>query len=135
MKAIGTLSFVLLAGLAACGGARLVVGSRPGSGETGLAVYYADALHGRPTASGEPYDKGALTAAHRALAFGTRVRVTRLDDRRSVVVRINDRGPFGDCRRVIDLSRAAAERIDMLRAGVVEVRVEIVSVPDGGRSE
>jgi rare lipoprotein A len=118
-----------LAAAAGCGGARLDARSQPGGEETGLAVYYADSLHGRPTASGEPYDKGALTAAHRKLTFGTKVRVTRLDDRKSVVVRINDRGPFGDSRRIIDLSRAAAERIGMTRAGVVEVRVEIVSVP------
>jgi len=114
---------------AACGGARLNARSGPGDHQTGMAVYYADSLHGRPTASGEPYDKEALTAAHRELPFGTLVRVTRLDNRRSVVVRINDRGPFRDERRIIDLSRAAAERIDMIRAGVVEVRVEVVSGP------
>jgi len=116
--------------IAACGGARLDARSEPGGSETGLAVYYADSLHGRPTASGEPYDKQALTAAHRKLPLGTRVRVTALSNRKSVVVRINDRGPFGDSRRIIDLSRGAAERLDMIRAGVVEVRVEIVSKPE-----
>jgi rare lipoprotein A len=130
MRALFPIALPLAAALAACGGARLDARSAPGEAETGLAVYYADSLHGRSTASGEAYDKAALTAAHRELPFGTKVRVTRLDDRRSVVVRINDRGPFGDSRRIIDLSRAAAERIDMLRAGVVEVRVEIVSKPD-----
>jgi rare lipoprotein A len=122
--------FLFVAALAACGGGRLDAHSRPGAGETGLAVFYSDSLDGRPTASGEPYDRGALSAAHRGLPFGTKVRVTRLDDRRSVVVRINDRGPFGDSRRIIDLSRAAAERIGMIRDGVVEVRVEIVSAAD-----
>ena len=92
----------------------------------GKAAYYSDALAGRPTASGEPYDPRALTAAHRKLPFGTRVRVVRPSSGRSVVVTINDRGPFGDERRILDLSRAAAERLDMIRAGVVDVRAEIL---------
>jgi rare lipoprotein A len=130
MRPLFALSPALALALAACGGVRLDARSSPGSVETGLAVYYADSLHGRPTASSEPYDRDALTAAHRELPFGTGGRVTRLDDRRSVVVIVNDRGPFGDRRRVIDLSRAAAERIDMLGAGVVEVRIEVLSIPD-----
>lgn len=97
----------------------------------GRASYYADSLAGNPTASGEPYDPAKLTAASRDLPFGTRVRVVRMDDGRSVVVRINDRGPFNDRSRIVDLSRAAAERIGMIRAGVVEVRVEVLSVPEG----
>jgi rare lipoprotein A len=101
----------------------------PGAVETGLAAYYADRLHGRKTASGVPYDKNALTAAHRTLPFGTIVEVTSLANRRTVRVEINDRGPFGDRDRIIDLSRAAAERIDMLGAGVTEVRVEVVESP------
>ena len=75
------------------------------------------------TASGERFDQHALTAAHRSLPFGTRVRVTNLNNERSVVLRINDRGPFVR-GRIIDVSRAAAVRLDMLRAGVVPVRVE-----------
>ncbi|MGD9331102.1 MAG: septal ring lytic transglycosylase RlpA family protein [Desulfobacterales bacterium] len=90
--------------------------------EVGLASYYADRFHGRPTANGERYDRNALTAAHRYLPFGTRVQVTRLDNGKTVAVRINDRGPFV-AGRVIDLSRAAAQRIGMLRKGVVRVRV------------
>ena len=101
-----------------------------GDFDEGLAAYYADALHGRPTASGEPYDKSALTAAHKSLPFGTVVRVTSFTNRRSVEVRINDRGPFKGRHRIIDLSRAAAERLDMIRAGVIGVRIEIVSKPD-----
>ncbi|MEQ8893103.1 MAG: septal ring lytic transglycosylase RlpA family protein, partial [Sandaracinaceae bacterium] len=89
--------------------------------------YYSDALAGRSTASGEPYDPGELTAATRDLPFDTRVRVTRVDTGESVVVRVNDRGPFGDRRRIIDLSRAAAERLHMIREGVIEVRVEILA--------
>jgi rare lipoprotein A len=91
--------------------------------EIGLASYYADRFHGRPTASGEPYDRRALTAAHRRLPFGSVVQVTHLENGRSVVVRINDRGPFVK-GRVIDLSRAAAEKLGMLRAGVVRVQVK-----------
>lgn len=107
-------------------GATLGGGSGAGDHEIGLAVYYSDSLHGRKTASGEPYDKNKLTAAHKKLPLGTIVNVTNLSNRRSVQVKINDRGPFGDSRRIIDLSRAAAERLDMIKAGVVEVRVEIV---------
>jgi len=91
--------------------------------ESGKATYYADSLAGRRTASGERYDPRALTAAHKTLAFGTMVKVVRADDGREVVVRINDRGPFAGDDRVIDLSRAAAEQLGMIRAGVVPVRV------------
>ncbi len=89
----------------------------------GKASYYSSRHHGRRTASGERFDMHALTAAHRSLPFGSRVRVTNLNTRRSVVVRINDRGPYGR-GRIIDLSRAAAERLGMLRSGVAPVRVE-----------
>lgn len=91
----------------------------------GKASYYADKFHGRSTASGEKYDKRKLTAAHRNLPFGTRVRVRNLKNNRSVIVRINDRGPFVK-GRIVDLSRAAAERIDMVRDGVVSVKVEVL---------
>ena len=83
---------------------------------------------GRHTASGTPYDPAALTAAHRSLPFGTLVRVTRLDTGRSVTVVINDRGPFGNARRVIDLSHSAAAQLGMLGAGVVPVQIEVVAV-------
>jgi len=92
----------------------------------GRASYYGDYHHGRKTASGERFDMHELTAAHRTLPFGTRVRVTNLTNGRSVVVRINDRGPFGRKRRIIDLSKAAARKLHMLRAGVVPVQVEIL---------
>lgn len=98
----------------------------PVRSEQGLASYYADSLAGNRTASGERYDPRALTAANRTLPFGTKVRVTREDNGRSVIVRINDRGPFGKKKRIIDVSRAAAETLDMIRAGVVRVRIEIV---------
>ncbi len=89
----------------------------------GKASYYGAKHHGKRTASGERFNQHALTAAHRTLPFGTRVKVTNLNNDRSVVVRINDRGPHIR-GRIIDLSREAADRLGMLRAGVVRVRVE-----------
>ncbi|PAU64493.1 hypothetical protein BZL41_09890 [Pseudomonas sp. PIC25] len=89
----------------------------------GKASYYGSRHHGRRTASGERFDQNALTAAHRTLPFGTRVRVTNLNNARTVVVRINDRGPYGR-GRIIDLSFKAAQQLDMIRTGVVPVRVE-----------
>jgi rare lipoprotein A len=96
-----------------------------GSTEEGLASYYADSLAGNATASGEPYDPRALTAAHRTLPLGTFVEVTREDGRR-VVVRINDRGPFGHKKRILDLSRRAAEELGIVRAGVARVTLRVV---------
>lgn len=93
--------------------------------QSGEASYYADKFHGRQTASGEIYDHYKLTAAHRTLAFGTRVKVTNLVNDLSVIVVINDRGPFKR-GRIIDLSYAAARRIDMLRQGVVDVSIEVL---------
>lgn len=96
--------------------------------ERGQASWYGDRFHGKKTASGERFDMRALTAAHRHLPFGARVRVTNLENGRSVVVRINDRGPYGR-GRIIDVSKAAAERLGMLRAGVVRVTVEVLTLP------
>lgn len=115
-------NYTLLGALALLTGCSTFGGGAGGS-ETGKASYYGDRHHGQRTASGERFDQNALTAAHRTLPFGTRVRVTNLNNERSVVLRINDRGPFVR-GRVIDVSRAAAVRLDMLRAGVVPVRVE-----------
>lgn len=91
----------------------------------GRASWYADALAGRATASGERYDPTTLIAAHRALPFGTRLRVMNLDNGRVVEVRVVDRGPFV-AGRVIDLSRRAAEQIGMIRAGHARVRIEVL---------
>jgi rare lipoprotein A len=93
----------------------------------GEASYYSDRLAGHKTASGERYRPALLTAAHRTLPLGTVLRVTRSDGKRTVIVRINDRGPFGSNRRILDLSRAAFERLGRLRAGVLEVRAEVVA--------
>jgi rare lipoprotein A len=89
-----------------------------------MASYYGEKFRGRPTASGEIFDPDQMTAAHKTLAFGTVVKVTRVDNGKSVTVRINDRGPFVE-GRIIDLAEAAARKIDMIAAGVVKVRVEV----------
>lgn len=119
----GLQTWALLGALALLGGCSTFGGAGSGASETGEASYYGDRHHGKKTASGERFDQRALTAAHRTLPFGTQVRVTNLNNERSVVVRINDRGPFVR-GRIIDVSRAAAERLDMLRSGVVPVRIE-----------
>lgn len=89
----------------------------------GNASYYSSRLHGRRTASGEPYDQTALTAAHPDLPFGTIVCVTNTRNGQSVAVRINDRGPYTG-GRIIDLSRRAARDLGMINAGSARVRVE-----------
>ncbi|MGB3532975.1 MAG: septal ring lytic transglycosylase RlpA family protein [Microcoleaceae cyanobacterium] len=92
----------------------------------GLASWYGPGFHGAQTASGEYFNQNDLTAAHRSLPFGTKVRVTNVNNGRSVVVRINDRGPFTG-GRVIDLSAAAAQAIGMISSGVARVEVEVLS--------
>ncbi|MBC3300595.1 septal ring lytic transglycosylase RlpA family protein [Pseudomonas sp. SWRI18] len=97
-----------------------------GYDETGTASYYGAKHHGKRTASGEPFNQNALTAAHRRLPFGTQVKVTNLNNDKSVVVRINDRGPHTR-GRLIDLSRKAAEQLGMLGSGTARVRVQAMS--------
>jgi rare lipoprotein A len=93
--------------------------------EEGDASYYADSLHGNKTASGEPYDKDAMTAAHRTLPFGTKVKVTYLRTGKSVELVINDRGPHAD-NRIIDVSGAAAQALGLTDDGEGRVRVEVL---------
>jgi len=93
--------------------------------ERGQASFYGGKYHGRKTASGEIFDKNALTAAHQWLAFGTRVRVTSLENKKNVVVRINDRFP-GTKGRLIDLSEGAFLRLSPLAKGVIPVQVEVL---------
>lgn len=93
--------------------------------ETGKASYYADVFQNRKTANGERYRHDVLTAAHRTVPFGTRVRVTNLDNGKSVVVRINDRGPFVR-GRVIDLSKSAFSSIGRLSDGLLDVRIQVL---------
>ncbi|ROM00783.1 hypothetical protein BK640_16785, partial [Pseudomonas protegens] len=97
-----------------------------GYDQTGTASYYGARHHGKRTASGEPFDQNGLTAAHRELPFGTRVQVTNQGNGKSVVVRINDRGPHTR-GRLIDLSRAAAQQLGMLRSGTAKVRIQALS--------
>lgn len=94
--------------------------------KTGKASFYGDKFHGRKTASGEKYDRSLFTAAHRTFPFGTVVKVTNNNNGRSVVVRINDRGPHTR-GRIVDLSHIAAEKIGMIQNGVVPVTIEIVN--------
>jgi rare lipoprotein A len=94
----------------------------------GLASYYSDRLAGRKTSSGERYDPKRRTAASRDLPMGSVVRVIRPDTGAQVIVRINDRGPFGDRRRILDLSRAAAQQLGMLDRGLVRVRAEVLEL-------
>jgi len=98
--------------------------------QTGLATWYGASLAGHRTANGERFDPAAMTAAHRTLPFGTWVDVRRPDTGAHVRVRITDRGPFGDARRIIDVSRAAADRLGFVSAGVVPVEVRVVAGPE-----
>lgn len=91
--------------------------------DTGMASFYANKHNGKKTASGERYQSNKLTAAHKTLPFGTIVKVTNLSNGKTVDVRINDRGPFAR-GRIIDLSRSAAKKIDMINAGVTKVKLE-----------
>jgi len=96
--------------------------------EFGLASWYGDECSGNPTASGESFDMTALTAAHRELPLGTKIKVTNLYNSRSAVVRVNDRGP-NIAGRVVDLSAAAAQRLGFVRQGLTPVQVEVVACP------
>ncbi|HXE15525.1 MAG TPA: septal ring lytic transglycosylase RlpA family protein [Bryobacteraceae bacterium] len=99
-----------------------------GTTEQGLASWYGVPYHGRPAADGEIYDMETLVAAHRTLPFNTWLKVTNLNNGRSVNVRVIDRGPFVK-GRIIDLSKAAARQIQMLGPGVARVRIEVISAP------
>ena len=96
--------------------------------QEGVVSWYGAAFHDRPTASGERFDSNGMTMAHPTLPFGTEVRVTNLRNGRSVIVRVNDRGPHVG-KRIADLSRAAAAQLGMLKRGVVRARIEVLG-PD-----
>lgn len=117
----------VLAAFVSC--ARLPPAGR-GAAEVGIASWYGPDFHGRPTSSREIYDMHDMTAAHRTLPFGTHVMVTNLDNGRSTVVRINDRGPFVK-GRIIDLSYAAARVLGMVGPGTARVRLDVL----GGRRD
>jgi rare lipoprotein A len=102
--------------------------------QTGKASFYADKFEGIQTASGEKYRHNKLTAAHKTLPFGTKVRVTNLASKESVVVVINDRGPYVE-NRIIDISRSAAEKLGFINDGLAEVSLEVVDAGDGKTSD
>jgi len=107
------------------GGASEPAGSSSPAIVDGVASYYGKEHHGKKTANGEIFDMNKLTAAHRSLPFGSQVKVTNLSNQRSVIVRINDRGPYYQ-GRIIDLSLAAAERLEMVKAGITKVKLEVL---------
>lgn len=120
-----------LALLAGC--SRAVVSTPPvapaaGTEEVGFASWYGAAHHGRRTASGEVYDMHQLTAAHRTMPFGTRLRVTNRDTSQFAEVRVNDRGPFVE-GRILDVSYAAARRLGAVGPGIIPVRVRVIALP------
>lgn len=98
--------------------------------QTGKASFYADKFEGRTTASGEKYKHNKLTAAHKTLPFGTKVKVTNLSNNKEVEVIINDRGPYVD-GRIIDLSKSAAEILGFINLGLAEVKMEVMDAGDG----
>lgn len=117
------IAMVMVSGLTTC---TKKPAAHEGAVQTGVASWYGQQFQGRLTASGEPFDMAKMTAAHRTLPFGAKVRVQSLVNQKTTEVRINDRGPFaGD--RIIDLSHAAAQAIDM--PGIANVRLEVLSVP------
>lgn len=95
-------------------------------GSYGIASYYSDKFHGKRTANGEHYNKNELTAAHPYLPFNTRIKVTDVNSKKSVVVRINDRGPHIK-GRALDMSRAAANKIGLLKKGKAKVKIEVLN--------
>ena len=96
----------------------------------GVASYYATDFHGKLTSNGETFDMNALTAAHRTFPFGTKIRVTNLENNLSVMVRVNDRGPFIE-GRMIDLSLGAAKEINLVKTGTARVKLEVIEWGDG----
>ncbi len=132
LAAIPTLCLLALAGLVGCStgrGPSAPTEFRVVAVEEGIASFYGRTKWStEPTASGERFRASQMTAAHRRLPFQTWVRVTNLRNGRSVIVRINDRGPFIK-GRIIDLSRGAAERIGMIQRGIAPVRVEVLAIP------
>ena len=122
--AYAVLAITLLA-LAGCASAQVNSRASKQYQQIGLASFYAHKFHGRATASGEVYDMNKFTAAHPNLPFGTLVRVTNLKNKKSVVLKVNDRGPVSK-KRIIDVSYKAAQELNFIREGIVKVRLEIV---------
>jgi rare lipoprotein A len=122
---VNSILSIYLASFCTFGHAKTASPKTEASAHTGIASYYSDRFHGRRTANGERFDQNALTAMHRTLPFGTRLRVTNLANNHSVEVRVNDRNPHLR-RRVLDLSRRAANELGFVRAGLARVKFEVV---------
>lgn len=125
-----SLLSIYLASSCTVGHARTASPKKTASVQKGTASYYSDRFDGRQTASGERYNKNGLTAMHRSLPFGTRLRVTNLGNNRSIEVRVNDRGAPTN-RRLLDLSRRAASELGFVRAGLAQVKLEVIQPGDG----
>jgi rare lipoprotein A len=106
---------------------------KPGHSQRGIASFYHDKFHGRKTASGQIYNRNIPSAAHKTLPLGTKVKVTDTKTGKSIVVKVNDRGPFIG-GRIIDLSRSAARQLGILKRGLARVEVEVLSVPKRKKS-
>jgi rare lipoprotein A len=126
MKKISTIVLSAVLSVALCATPILPQAYADDAVLTGVASWYGPGFHGRTTANGERYNMNELTAAHKSLKFGTKVRVTNKNNGKSVVVRINDRGPYVGSR-IIDLSKSAAQAIDMIGPGTAAVTVEVLA--------
>jgi rare lipoprotein A len=121
------ITVAMLASLIPFASSTLASGA-PGHVQKGMASFYHDSLHGRKTASGQRYNRNGLSAAHKTLPLGTKIKVTDTRTGRSIVVKVNDRGPFVR-GRIIDLSRAAANQLGIVKRGVARVEVKVLSKP------
>jgi rare lipoprotein A len=130
MATIIVLTFAVLSEDWLLASQRNSVGRQTPLVQTGFASWYGSDFKGRKTASGEHYDPEKITAAHRTLPFGTVVRVINLRNNKSVTVRITNRGPFVRSR-IIDVSRAAARQLNMMKSGVTRVRIEVIQKASG----
>jgi rare lipoprotein A len=128
---VNTLLSIYLASSCTFGHAKTASPKAEANARTGLASFYSDRFHGRRTANGERYDRNGLTAMHRTLPFGTRLRVTNLVNQRVIEVRVNDRGRGGK-GRVLDLSKRAARELGFVDSGVTPISFEIIDQPEGG---
>jgi len=132
-RLVGVGLAVLALAVAGCAGSTksarpATASTAPGTRIVGFASWYGQRHQGLATASGEAFDMNKLTAAHRTLPFGTRLKVTNVENGRSVVVRVNDRGPWVN-DRVLDLSQAAAKSLGMLGDGVTKVEIVVLGTP------
>jgi rare lipoprotein A len=134
LRRAGAMTAALAAAVLFWGCRAPAIAPAVGATETGIASWYGPGFHGQATSSRDPYDMYDATAAHNTLPFGTRVLVTNLDNGKSAIVRINDRGPFAK-NRIIDLSYSAAYLLDMVGPGTARVRLEVLkTAPAGGRT-